>query len=233
MTTQTNDAWSAFWDEIASAEWLANVGFPLAVTLLSLALAYGLFRRQVRHDRALAKAERRADAATALGQAIRIGVKQARQSFRANDLEWPWFNQLLDAVAAARLALPGLEVIDLVQDTVGETKSTAAACSEGRREAEKESAPPSDLALVKAAEFTANKWLKQLSVLAEILAEWNGIDSIDTSDFVDPRDSDWLVLYAKDKEEYKANLDLIRKAWGSAEPGFSGTGQGAAQGSDD
>lgn len=65
------DSW---WDELgrrlSSAEWFADTGLPLAVTLIGLAVAVYLVRRQLRSDIALRKAERRTRATDPLADQL-------------------------------------------------------------------------------------------------------------------------------------------------------------------
>ncbi|WP_458316477.1 hypothetical protein [Mycolicibacterium brisbanense] len=61
----------SFLNELCSAKWLANVGVPLAVALVSLVVAVALVRTQLRHDRKLRQAERYSEVATELGWALR------------------------------------------------------------------------------------------------------------------------------------------------------------------
>jgi hypothetical protein len=64
----------AFWSEVSSAQWMANVGVPLAGTLIAIGVAFWVLRRQLRHDRELAQAGRRSEAA---------------REFAAEALAWP------------------------------------------------------------------------------------------------------------------------------------------------
>lgn len=48
-----------FWSQIWSAEWLADTGLPLFVSLIALALAYRFLKEQFKHDRVLVAEERR------------------------------------------------------------------------------------------------------------------------------------------------------------------------------
>ena len=50
--------WDEFTCRLGTAEWAANTGAPLAITLLGFAVAVWLVRRQLRSDRALRRAER-------------------------------------------------------------------------------------------------------------------------------------------------------------------------------
>ncbi len=61
----------ALWSELSTAKWVAGTGLPLAVTLISIAIAFLLVRAQIRHDRDLIDEQRDASLAGQLGWALR------------------------------------------------------------------------------------------------------------------------------------------------------------------
>jgi hypothetical protein len=62
----------SFWSEVTTARWVADVGVPLAATLMALGLTYMLVRRQLSHDRDLQRSLRGLAAVTALARALAV-----------------------------------------------------------------------------------------------------------------------------------------------------------------
>ena len=75
-----------YWNDLESAlrqpEWLASVGIPLALTLVGLAVAYMLVKRQINHDRDLRDADRAASAVNESGREI-------LRILRHGETNWP------------------------------------------------------------------------------------------------------------------------------------------------
>ncbi|HVF06601.1 MAG TPA: hypothetical protein VNA20_17320 [Frankiaceae bacterium] len=110
----------SFWDIVGSAEWAATVGLPLGVTLGSIGAAYVLVRRQIRHDRELAAAQRRADAASRLGAAL-IALHDQFESTAFDDEWWRmpgWsgWSALYDAVREAEIVLDEKSAFEFIED---------------------------------------------------------------------------------------------------------------------
>lgn len=58
------------WHRLQSPQWMADSGLPLLATLLGFVAAYLFLKRQLKSDRALRRADRRQNAALALGTSI-------------------------------------------------------------------------------------------------------------------------------------------------------------------
>jgi hypothetical protein len=114
----------SLWNEVATAHWVAEVGLPLLATLIALGLSVLFLRRQLRHDRELATAERRVAAASALGQALVAEVDRFESEKGDSPFwrqkEWPDFGAVLQARGSAALVLgdePALEDVVSVART--------------------------------------------------------------------------------------------------------------------
>lgn len=75
-----DNPWVSLWQQINRAEWVADIGLPMAVTVLALAFAAWSVRRQLRNDREIARqsirAEQRAEAGKRLSEELREACTQ-------------------------------------------------------------------------------------------------------------------------------------------------------------
>lgn len=74
-------------EEVLSATWAANVGVPLAIALASLLFGVRAVGRQLRHDRELLNAQRRAGAAQDVGWELRE-IADSVDGMDLDDPQW-------------------------------------------------------------------------------------------------------------------------------------------------
>jgi hypothetical protein len=53
IATSADNPWISLWRELTNAEWVADIGLPLAVALAALLFAYRSLRTQIANDREL------------------------------------------------------------------------------------------------------------------------------------------------------------------------------------
>jgi hypothetical protein len=119
-----DNPFSSLWSELATARWLADVGLPLLAALIAIALSGYFVRYQINYSRELARAEKRATAAGALGYAL-IAQVDVLNTTRGDSKFWaktPWpdFGAVVRAQRQASLVLgggPALEDVVLVTRT--------------------------------------------------------------------------------------------------------------------
>lgn len=116
----------SWWDQLGcrltSADWAADVGLPLAATLIGLAVALILVRRQLRSDIALRRAERRtratdplADELIAAGRNLSIFTIGAEDPFWSSP-KWRDGHVVIGAYNSARdLMRPDGDLSDVLQ----------------------------------------------------------------------------------------------------------------------
>jgi hypothetical protein len=104
-----DNPWRSLFAEVATAKWLADVGIPLFATLAALGLAYYGLRRQMKHDRELAAAERRSHAASAFAAAIRELTGELRDRGDSDPYwqtsDWAGSTSLFRAIGSATVVL--------------------------------------------------------------------------------------------------------------------------------
>jgi len=98
-----------FWQEVSNAEWMADVGVPLAATLLAVLAGFLSLRRQLTHDRELALAQRRSEVAHRLGSEVlrAVGLMDGRIPNKYQTApDWEGFRIVRLAVNEASIVLP-------------------------------------------------------------------------------------------------------------------------------
>lgn len=107
--------------EVGTAEWVANVGLPLLVAVVSLIIAARLISKQLGQDRELARAGWRAQVARQLGSELRAVVREL-ESKNMSDLwwsqpEWDGWRRILETVDNASVVLGPLEqIVDVARE---------------------------------------------------------------------------------------------------------------------
>lgn len=106
--SEASGAFSRFAHQIWSAEWAANVGVPLLVTVASLAVAVFLVRTQLAHDRRLLREQHRAEIAVKLGWALR-GVTEGIDEIDggmalSTERKWNGLSPVSDATYRAQIS---------------------------------------------------------------------------------------------------------------------------------
>ena len=98
-------------DELLTAEWVATVGAPLVVAVVSLFLSVRAVGRQLHHDRELARAAHRAETSRELGWELRA-IADEVDAMDSGDSRWcsDWegWRTGLDAVKRASVTLGDL-----------------------------------------------------------------------------------------------------------------------------
>lgn len=170
----------SLWSEFAQASWVAAVGLPLAATISAIVISYLLVRKQLEQGRNLARAQRRAEAARRLGQAL---IREARRpdledtdaSFWSAP-EWPDFSGVLDAVRETEIVVgedPAFE------DAVSVTRTSLwvwRACLPLRRVLTTEGLDSS--AVTGGQEAAIHDWQNKMRTYGKEIVRWDGFGNL-------------------------------------------------------
>ena len=177
-----------FWDILWSAEWAATVGLPLLVTITSVGIAYLLVRGQLRHDRHLAAAQRRADAAGRLGNAL-INLQREFEDKSPVDPwwdtgKWPHWASVYEAIEEARIVLDEEAAFEYAAGVSRCISHGWEACQRRRNEMETSSNPPTDNDFADALVDTLIPYTDRLYDLGKHLIRWDGRERVSVAHLV-------------------------------------------------
>jgi hypothetical protein len=133
-----DNPWISLWREVANAEWVADIGLPLAAALAALLFAYRSLRAQIANDRELSRAEYRAATArvlgTSLNQLARVFDTTAPNAPWWASAKWDGFSGVCRAIDEAEISLGDHEAFRHVLDIAREMSHLWQACYERRKE---------------------------------------------------------------------------------------------------
>lgn len=218
-----------YWDEVRcridQPGWLADVGFPLFVALLGLALAVLLLRRQLRHDRELRRADRLSQHVATFGQQV-VGVIDGIWNRRGDDpywdaQDWDGWSTIFRAQRKVSAALADPSAFEEVVAGARDVSWAWRACVARRRELESQGMVIDTVKAGLGIDTALNDLWNQLRRAGEELSRWDGLS--DMPDFKpwptphvplpvrDRREAHqrWMTYYADAFEQY------VRRSGGS------------------
>lgn len=180
---------SGYWDGVGcslrQAEWLANVGIPLAATIAGLAVAYALVRHQIRHDRTLRDADRKASAVNEFGRDI-LRLFEHFEARRLSDPfwteeSWPGSIPMYEAHARVGVALSNADAFEELERAGRDLSRAWRACQVRRRRLEKNGIVPSRPSTYGVAMDSALSSIWQPMIDAgKKLVVWDGLSALPT-----------------------------------------------------
>lgn len=178
MATTPDNPWDSLWRELANAEWVADIGLPLALALTALFFAYRSLRTQIAHDRELARAEHRATVARALGaslnQLARIFDTTPPGTAWWAEEKWDGFSGVCRAIDEAEIPLGDNEAFDYMYDVAREISHSWQACYERRKQLLAQPDPPSFISVDNALVDTLLPARNRLKEVVMTLIRWDG-----------------------------------------------------------
>lgn len=205
IATSADNPWISLWRELANAEWVADIGLPLAVALVALLFAYRSLRTQIANDRELSRAEYRAATArvlgTSLNQLVRVFDTTAPKAPWWGNAKWDGFSGVSRAVDEAEISLGNHEALHHVLDIAREISHSWQASYELRKEQLAGADPPSIVSLDNALVDTLNPALNRFREAIAALMRWDGYLPVP----VPPSPGDWKVPLPvhEHRREYK------------------------------
>lgn len=188
-----DNPWNSLWHELTNAEWVADIGLPLAVALAALLFAYRSLRAQLTNDRELSRAEYRAATArvlgTSLNQLLRVFNSTAPEDSWWAKAQWDGFRDVTRAIDEARISLGDNEAFDYVLDVAREISHSWKACRELRKELLARPDPPRIASINNALLDTLTVSQNRLTEAITSLMRWDGFLPIP----VPPSPGDWKV----------------------------------------
>jgi hypothetical protein len=173
-----SDSWvECLRGRFADPAWTADVGAPLLVTLLGLGLALWLVRRQLRHDRELRAADRRAQALDPLAREL------GKAGFRLEDLSlrrtadywskpiWPDWGPLVGLCDDVSARLGDEPALKAVEDIISSTMRAWLLCQTARDAAVD---PSDEAAHMYGTAVAMEPYAGRLTEAGRLLRRWDG-----------------------------------------------------------